>query len=128
MNFILESGHRNAGDALRVFNEVKADKKLEWRDAMGTLTFGGKDGFPALQAADLFAYWHYKAVSDYLEDEHSDWDSVNGIESEILDSGVPIVAHAITANDLRVLRQNHRSKSPRRCSRTWSSLSETQQC
>jgi hypothetical protein len=114
VNFILESGHRNAGDALRVFNEFKADKNFEWRDSMGTLSFGGKEGFPALQAADLMAYSHYKVVSDYLEDRDNDWDTIGGIESELLESGVPIVSHPITLEDLRALRNNYQTKRPRK--------------
>jgi hypothetical protein len=114
MNFILEDGHRNAGDALRVFKEIRADRNFEWRDAMGTLSFGGKEGFPALQAADLFAYSHYTAVSEFIDDKYGDWDTISGIESELLDSGIPIVSHPITPSDLRTLRQNYRAKRPQK--------------
>jgi Protein of unknown function (DUF3800) len=49
VNFILEAGHCNAGDALRIFNEIKEDKELPWREAVGSLTFGKKEDYPALQ-------------------------------------------------------------------------------
>jgi hypothetical protein len=81
---------------------------------MGTLSFGGKEGFPALQAADLFAYSHYTAVSEFIDDKYGDWDTISGIESELLDSGIPIVSHPITPSDLRTLRQNYRAKRPQK--------------
>ena len=55
INFILEDGHRNAGDALRVYQEVKNDKTLPWRDVLGSFSVGDKKLSPALQAADFLA-------------------------------------------------------------------------
>jgi hypothetical protein len=51
MHFVLEDGHKNAGDAVRIFAEAKKHGgKLS--EKLGTLTFGEKKRFPGLQAAD----------------------------------------------------------------------------
>jgi hypothetical protein len=36
VNFVLESGHKNAGDALRVFDEMKNDKSFRFRHSIGS--------------------------------------------------------------------------------------------
>ena len=59
LNFILELGHRNKGDALRVFSDMKSDKRVAHRHLLGTISFGEKKDFPALQAADMLAYLFY---------------------------------------------------------------------
>jgi len=38
----LESGHKNAGDALRVFNETKAELEANGCGMLGDLTFSGQ--------------------------------------------------------------------------------------
>ena len=59
VHFVLESGHRNYGDAERVFHLIKSSKepKEDWLVAMlRTLTSGDKKDFPGLQVADVLAY------------------------------------------------------------------------
>lgn len=50
VHFVLEEGHKNAGDAGRIFAEAK--KVVGLGERLGTLTFGEKKRFPGLQAAD----------------------------------------------------------------------------
>lgn len=101
VNFILESGHRNAGDALRVFNEIKEDKELPWRHAVGSLTFGSKDDYPALQASDMLAYWFYKT-----QRKHRVGNYVSFFESELRKSGFTILENLISPEDLKNMRKN----------------------
>jgi hypothetical protein len=61
IKFVLEAGHKNAGDAERIFDLVKnkglkhpEEKKIV--EMLGTITFGDKKEFPGLQAADVNAY------------------------------------------------------------------------
>jgi Protein of unknown function (DUF3800) len=72
VNFFVEAGHKNAGDALRVFNQLKGEKSYPWSRSIGALTFGTKPDFPALQAADLISYWFYKneiaKISEQIDD------------------------------------------------------------
>jgi hypothetical protein len=61
INFMLESGHKNAGDAERIFNLVKKKgashpEEKEIVKMLGVIAFGDKVKFPGLQIADVNAY------------------------------------------------------------------------
>jgi hypothetical protein len=61
INFVLESGHKNAGDALRIFDKVKKQpfasvEEQAIVEMLGTISFDDKKTFPGLQAADVNAY------------------------------------------------------------------------
>ncbi len=56
LHFILESGHQNAGDAIRIFNEVNEDLKKLDCDMLGYLTFADKDKCDPLMMADFIAH------------------------------------------------------------------------
>jgi hypothetical protein len=65
INFVLESGHNNAGDAVRIFNRVKNQRmpnkeEQEIVKMLGTIAFDDKKAFPGLQAADVAAYSAYQ--------------------------------------------------------------------
>lgn len=62
LNFVLEEGHRNAGDALRVFAEERRDADLG--PSMGTISFARKDCHGGLQLADTLAHLSYRAERD----------------------------------------------------------------
>jgi Protein of unknown function (DUF3800) len=107
VNFVLEAGHRNAGDAIRVFNEIKGNKNFSWREAIGSLTFGAKQDFPALQAADMLAYWLNAAECKGLSKQVSEDERyVSYFERELRRSGLTILDHRISPDDLKNMRQN----------------------
>src|SRR3990167_1536726 len=56
LNIVLESGHRNAPDALRVYNFFRERVGLRGQRALAGLTFAKKEDCLPLGAADLFAY------------------------------------------------------------------------
>jgi Protein of unknown function (DUF3800) len=61
MNFVLESGHPNAGDAERIFNRVKKQgltnpAEVEIVKMLNVISFADKARFPGLQVADINAY------------------------------------------------------------------------
>ena len=56
LHFVLESGHKNAGDALRIFNETKAELKAKGCDMFGDLLFADKDESDPLMMADFLAH------------------------------------------------------------------------
>jgi hypothetical protein len=56
LNFVLESGHKNFGDALRIFNEVKAELKANGCDMLGMITPADKDECDPLMMADFLAH------------------------------------------------------------------------
>jgi Protein of unknown function (DUF3800) len=116
VNFVLESGHKNGGDALRVFDETKNDKTIPWRRSIGSLSFGTKQDSPALQAADLLAYCSYREEREIIEDGSPDGTKFyDGIDMELVyGCGLTILEHRIYPDDLKALRQNflRRHKRP----------------
>jgi hypothetical protein len=60
VNFVLEAGHKNAGDAVRIFDQMKNDKSGR-PVALGTLALEGKKKFYGLQGADLVSHTFYLA-------------------------------------------------------------------
>lgn len=59
LHFVLESGHKNAGDALRIFNEVKAELEADGCNMLGDLLFADKDKCDPLMMADFLAHMAY---------------------------------------------------------------------
>jgi hypothetical protein len=68
INFALEGGHPNSGDARRLFDLYKKDALAEWQHLVGTLDTSTKDSVGA-QAADFLAYAMYRA--EILEHGHA---------------------------------------------------------
>jgi hypothetical protein len=60
IDFVLEDGHRNVGDARRLFDLFKAHALPEWRHFVGAFDVSKKDS-PGAQAADFLAYCVYQA-------------------------------------------------------------------
>lgn len=112
INFILEDGHKNAGDALRVFNEMKQDKNFVAKDAIGFMSFGSKRAVPGLQAADAMAYSIYRAEVSNLDDPN--YFEVSDLEYELQDMGKGIIGLAASPQCLTDMRQNflRRNKKP----------------
>lgn len=68
INFVLESGHKNAGDAERIFNRVKEQgltnpAEVEIVKMLNVISFADKARFPGLQVADVNAYSAYQHES-----------------------------------------------------------------
>jgi hypothetical protein len=62
MNFILESGAKNAGDAQRIFGELKRDDV--YKNLFCSIVFGGKEAFFGLQGADYVSHTTFVAEQD----------------------------------------------------------------
>jgi hypothetical protein len=111
VNFVLEAGHRNAQDAVRVYNELRADGNFIHRDAIGFLTFGPKQSSCALQAADMLAYLCFRVESENTDDPGG-W--ISELEAELFDCKLRVVEHVISPDDLRTMRQNFLRKKKKR--------------
>jgi hypothetical protein len=112
VNYVLESGHSNAGDARRVFDEYKKEKESTWGSSLGTISFGAKKDVPALQAADFIAYWAYKTEYDILSGRLEDCES-SYIEDLLVQLEISVARHVIMPRDLAILRQNFLAKKKR---------------
>jgi Protein of unknown function (DUF3800) len=111
INFVLEQGHSNGNDALRVFQEIKADKSLRWRETIGSLSFGEKRQSGALQIADMLAYLSYRMACEAIEDGLSDQSYVSDFEFDLVEAcGLTILEHLIEPNDMMNLRRNYLRK------------------
>jgi hypothetical protein len=62
LHCVLESGHKNAGDAMRIFGEIKTDLQGSGWDVLGDLTFADKEDCDPLMAGDFLA--HMQGVRD----------------------------------------------------------------
>lgn len=59
IHVVLESGHKHTGDALRIFEEVKADFKGSDADMLETCTLADKDQSDPLMMADFISHLSY---------------------------------------------------------------------
>lgn len=107
VNFVLESGHKNAGDAVRVHSELR--RSAPFRQAVGALSFGDKVGSCALQAADMLAYACYREEMNNEDDHPGEW--LSEIEEEIIRAKLAIVEHVISPEDLKIMRKNFLRKN-----------------
>ena len=60
LHVVLEGGHKNAGDARRIFDEVRADLNGSELDFLKPITFADKDECDPLMAADFIAHSTYR--------------------------------------------------------------------
>jgi uncharacterized protein DUF3800 len=113
INFVLEDGHKNAGDALRVYQEIRNDKTFPWRDVLASFSLGQKQASPALQAADFLAYMSYLEVRDDIEDGNEG--KVlrdDGIDFELVwGCGITVLESLIHPKDLTTMRANFLRKN-----------------
>lgn len=86
INFVLEDGHRNVGDARRLFNLFKANALPEWQHFVGAFDVSRKNS-PGAQAADFLAYCLYRA--ELLEHGASP----SAIEKSSYVANMPLVAN-----------------------------------
>lgn len=67
---ILERGHRNATDALRIYNELKSRLDEDRREFLGPISFADKRSCLPLAAADSIAYGMFRHVSGRTSHKH----------------------------------------------------------
>ncbi len=59
VHIVMESGHKHAGDAARVFEEVRKELAADGNDLLASLTFAPKETCGAIMAADMIAHISY---------------------------------------------------------------------
>lgn len=65
INVVMEGGHRNEGDAARVFFEVKDSLRPEFSKHLGTISFASKTDCLPLAMADSLAYAIFRHTTGY---------------------------------------------------------------
>jgi hypothetical protein len=87
INFVLEDGAKNSGDAVRLFDLAKSNNLPEWSHLLGSITRGQKQSY-GLQAADLVVYFSNIAERTDHRDKPTEIEN----SSHILSQGDPIPA------------------------------------
>ena len=87
VNFVLEDGAKNSGDAVRLFKLAKSNFLPGWSGLLGTLALSTKQS-PGLQAADLLVY----CTNIVERTEHGGTPSEIEKSSHIVVQGAPIPA------------------------------------
>jgi len=87
LHCVIEAGHKNAGDAQRIFHEMKKDLERHDMQMFGDFTLATKHERDPLMVADFIAYTSYK--TDLAIREH-------GMRSVFPDAIAPIREGAIT--------------------------------
>jgi hypothetical protein len=64
--YVLEDGHKNKGDALRLFELSKQSETSRRRWPLHDIRFASKEDYGALQLADLLAYSAYRYTTAYV--------------------------------------------------------------
>lgn len=64
LNVVMEDGARNAGDAIRVFSEVRDSLNAEYAPMLGSFGFGSKNDLP-LAISDSLAYAIFRLSAGY---------------------------------------------------------------
>jgi hypothetical protein len=67
LNVVLEEGHKNAGDAIRVFGEFQKSLRPEFASSLGKLDFASKKDCLPLAMADSLAYAIFRLSAGYSQ-------------------------------------------------------------
>ena len=67
LHVVMESGHKNAGDAARIFHETKKELKGA-SELLASITFSNKDEFDPLMVADFLAHSTYMKTEVDLDE------------------------------------------------------------
>jgi hypothetical protein len=67
LNVVLETGHKNAGDAIRVFAEFRDSLHQEYASSLGGLDFASKKDCLPLAIADSLAYAIFRLSAGYSQ-------------------------------------------------------------
>lgn len=82
LHIVIEGGHKNAGDAVRIFNEVKAELAKHGFTALKTLALADKDESDELMVADFLAHSSYQISIGKMPSPPE--------EHEVLAAGIPL--------------------------------------
>jgi hypothetical protein len=65
VTLILEDGHANAADAVRIFQQEREGLFPQYRPMLDTIRFASKKTAPPLAAVDMLAYSMFRMVAGY---------------------------------------------------------------
>jgi hypothetical protein len=65
LNIVMEEGHKNLGDALRIWSEVRDSLKMKYQPMLGYMSIGSKRGCLPLAIADSLCYALFRQAAGY---------------------------------------------------------------
>ena len=103
LNFILEEGAKNFGQAKKIFDELKREDVF--KDVFGVIIPGGKKDFPGLQGADFVSHTTFLAEQD--EPDLTDFPAGGNVDDarKILGQKSPAFRNYIDADLLKDWKQ-----------------------
>jgi hypothetical protein len=108
LNVVLEGGALNAGDAIRVFSEVKDSLTPEYAPLLGDFNFGSKNDLP-IAIADSLAYAIFRLSAGYSTHPTEPNAAVVGpADPPYYVSNIPLSRTLIDENTLASLRDDLR--------------------
>jgi uncharacterized protein DUF3800 len=109
LNVVLETGHKNAGDAIRVFAEFQESLRPEYASVLGKLDFASKENCPPLAIADSLAYAIFRLTAGYSQHPTEPNAAVVGpADPPYYVSKMPLSRTLIDENTLTALRDGLR--------------------
>lgn len=104
VNIVMEGGARNAGDAIRVFAEVKDSLTAEYASLLGDFNFGSKADLP-LAVSDSLAYAIFRLSAGYsMHPTEPNAAVVGPADPPYYVSKIPLSRTLIDENTLATLR------------------------
>jgi hypothetical protein len=109
LNIILESGHKNVGDAIRVFGEFQNGLRAEYASSLGTFCLASKENCLPLAIADSLAYAIFRLTAGYSKHPTEPNAAVVGpADPPYYVSKIPLSRTLIDENTLAALRDGLR--------------------
>ena len=105
LTVILESGHANAQDAIRVYRDVEQRLYPQFLGMLGKIDFASKEKRP-LAAADSLAYSMFRKVAGSTNHQIQNVVSAGPTDPPYIVSNVPMRVTAITPETLALLRES----------------------
>jgi hypothetical protein len=108
LNVVLETGHKNAGDAIRVFGEFQDSLHPEYAPSLGTLVFASKENCLPLAMADSLAYAIFRMTAGFSQHSDPNAAPVGPADPPYYVSKIPLSRTLIDENTLAALRDGLR--------------------
>jgi hypothetical protein len=106
LNIVLESGHKNAGDAIRVFGEFQDGLNTEYVSSLGAFDFASKASCLPLAMADSLAYAIFRMTAGFSQNSNPNAASVGPADPPYYVSKIPLSRILIDENTLAALRDS----------------------
>ena len=108
LNVVLELGHKNQADAVRIFGDVKTRLNPKLRGALGTISFASKTDCQFLAVADSLAYNLFRRTAGFSNHPNRpDAVPTGPANPPYYSHKIPIVHLTLTERNFATLHRDH---------------------